>query len=179
MIERWLTAIRDDPARPPAAQCHVLTMLALRMDWKTGRGFASMLQLGGDADASKATVKRSTKWARDTGYLIQTRRGHYISKERTAASEWQLTQGLTPEPLDKPRAQNGQPKGSAEQPKGSLETPLQESVVHQESYPSARQPRASAPRPGQNPAPVDADAFAEKLRRELGWTRGDKWWPAS
>ena len=67
MIERWLTAIRAHPKRPPAAQCHVLTMLALRMDWTTGRGFASIHQLGADSDASRATVGRSTKWARDTG----------------------------------------------------------------------------------------------------------------
>jgi hypothetical protein len=136
-----------------------------------------MLQLGGDADASKATVKRSTKWARDAGFLIQARRGHYISEGRAAASEWQLTQGLTPEPLGEPRAQNGRAKGSMERAKGSPQTPHQESVVLQETSPSAREHSADAPRAG-NPGRVDADAFAEKLRRELGWNRGDKWWPA-
>jgi hypothetical protein len=151
MIERWLVAIRDHPERPAPAQCHVLTMLALRMDWTTGSGFASILQLTADATASKATVKRATKWARDTGFLIQTRRGHRIDAERSAASEWQLTQGLTPEPLEYPRAQNGRPKGSMKRPKGSPQTPLQESVVLQESSPSARRSRADAPRDSTQP----------------------------
>jgi hypothetical protein len=149
VIERWLVAVRDHPNRPPLTQCHVLTMLALRMNWATGRGFASMQQLSADSGASEATVKRSTKWGRDSGHLVQVRRGHYISAERKAATVWQLTQPgypqaesqpLTGELLGEPRAQNGRAKGSMEGAKGSAETHYQESVVLQESYSSARAP---------------------------------------
>jgi hypothetical protein len=140
MIERWLKEIRDHPTRPPMAQCHVLTMLALRMDWHTGSGFASTHQLQADSSASKATILRATKWARDASLLIQVKRGHRINAERRAASVWQLTQGLTPETLANPRCQNGRPKVSIEQAKVSAETHYQEPVVLQESYPSARAP---------------------------------------
>ena len=66
------------------AQCHVLTMLALRMDWHTGRGFASMQQLSADSAANERTVRRATSWARGDGYLVQVKRGHYISAGRKA-----------------------------------------------------------------------------------------------
>ena len=174
MIERWLVAIRDHPARPPMAQCHVLTMLALRLDWHTGRGFASAQQLAADSGASMATVKRSTKWGRDSGHLVQVKRGHYISAERKAATVWQLTepgypqaesQPLTGEPLADPRAQNGRAKGSMEQAKGSPQTHYQESVVLQESYPSARAPALRGTR---RPSIGDrAVAEAEELKAQL------------
>lgn len=94
------------------AQCHVLTMLALRMDWITGCGFASVRQLGQDADASERTVRRGLDWARDTGYLLRTRRGHRVTSERTVASEWRLTQPVTGDLLEKPTGQNGRPNRS-------------------------------------------------------------------
>jgi hypothetical protein len=107
VIERWLMEVRDHPKRPPALQRHVLTMLALRMDWYTGRGSATVKTLMADADASKNTVKRATKWARDAGLVVQTRRGHRISAEVTVPSEWQLTQGLTPGTLASTQGPNG------------------------------------------------------------------------
>jgi hypothetical protein len=99
VIESWLTAIRDHPSRPPAAQRHVLTMLALRMDWKTAQGYASTQQLTADADASKATVKRATAWARGASLLKMISRGHRITADRVTATKWALCQGLTDEPL--------------------------------------------------------------------------------
>src|SRR5450631_1489265 len=87
VIEGWLKAIRDHPERPAAMQRHVLTMLALRMDWATGAGFAGIRDLMADADASKSTVMRGTSWARDEHFLIRTRRGHYISAQTTIASQ--------------------------------------------------------------------------------------------
>jgi DNA-binding transcriptional regulator YhcF (GntR family) len=72
-------------------QCLVLDRLALRMDWQTGRGFASARQLAGDASVSEHTVKRATKWGRAHELLVLTRRGHYVNAERGAvASEWRL-----------------------------------------------------------------------------------------
>src|ERR1039457_213570 len=75
VIEGWLVAIRDHPQRPPAMQRYVLTVLALRLDWKTGAGFASTAQLAADADVTPPTVKRATSWARKAELLLQTRRG--------------------------------------------------------------------------------------------------------
>lgn len=124
MIEHWLRSIRDHPKRPPALQRHALAMLALRLDDRTGCGFASVVQVMADADASKATVKRATRWGRDHKFLVQTKRGHRVSAERVVASEWRLAlpaQGLMGEPLADPRAQYPPPKGSPV-------TPHQESV---------------------------------------------------
>jgi hypothetical protein len=93
MIERWLAAVRDHPDRPAALQRHVLTMLALRLDWTTGSGFASVRDIAADADASDHTVKRATGWARSdkVGLLMRTRRGHRLGNGGAVASEWRLT----------------------------------------------------------------------------------------
>jgi len=82
VIERWLVAVRDHPDRPPMAQRYVLACLALRMDWLTGRGFASTGQLAADSDAEERTIRRATGWARDTGLLLRTRRGHRLGNGR-------------------------------------------------------------------------------------------------
>src|SRR5262245_12764434 len=79
-------------------QRHVLHCLALRMNWMTGRGFASTSQLADDADASRSTVIRSTKWAVTSALLLQTRRGGRLGNGQVAASEWQLiARGHTPQ----------------------------------------------------------------------------------
>jgi hypothetical protein len=87
----WMAAVRDHPKRPPAAQVHALLLLALRMDWKTGCGFASMLQLAEDAESHRSTVWRATRWARDAELLVQTRRGHRVGDGTALSSEWRLT----------------------------------------------------------------------------------------
>jgi hypothetical protein len=141
VIEGWLKAIRDHPQRPAAMQRHVLTMLALRMDWATGAGFAGIRDLMADADASKSTVMRGTSWARDEHFLIRTRRGHYISAQTTIASQWQLTQGVTTETLGQSQGVNGsEPRCQPGQPKVSVGTTHQESS----SSESSSSPRASA-----------------------------------
>lgn len=107
MIERWLAAVRDHPERPPSAQRYVLVCLALRMDWVTGRGFASTGQLAADSDAEERTIRRATGWARDTGLLLRTRRGHRLGNGRVTASEWQLTQPVTGDLLTLSQPDNG------------------------------------------------------------------------
>jgi hypothetical protein len=112
VIERWLVAVRDHPDRPPPMQRMALYSLALRLDWKTGRGFASVEQIGTDADVHRATVQRALAWARSdaASLLLQTRRGHRIGAGRKVASEWQLTQRRTGETLAAdPTSQNGRP----------------------------------------------------------------------
>jgi hypothetical protein len=134
-----MTAIRDHPKRPTPGQSHVLTQLALRLDWTTGRGYAGTRQLEDDAGTSRSTVQRATRWARDNGFLTCTRRGHRISDEITIASEWLLTiphqsqpdtadrsaesQGVTGDALADPRRQNGRPKASAETTQGVSREP--------------------------------------------------------
>jgi hypothetical protein len=139
VIERWLKAIRDHPDRPAALQRHVLTMLALRMDYKTGRGFASVAQLGADADAGKSTVVRATGWARREALLIRTRKGHRIDAERKAASEWQLTQGVTPDTLATQGVNGSDPRCQQDRPKVSAQTHHQDlSSSESSSSPRAR-----------------------------------------
>ena len=95
MIERWLAAIRDHPGRPSTAQRMALQSLALRLDWRTGTGYASVRQVAEDSDVSEPTVRRATSWARGAEYLLQLRRGHRLGNGQTAATEWKLTQPLT------------------------------------------------------------------------------------
>jgi hypothetical protein len=156
-MEAWLAAIRDDPRRPPPHQVHALTMLALRVDWTTGTGFASGQQLAADAEATERTVKRATRWAREAGYVVQTRRGHRISEGVAAASEWQLiqpdgsrTQQDMPVPLatqqDMPvplagRTQGDRatgPRGQSHRPKGTPGPHHQESSTSRSSSSTAR-----------------------------------------
>jgi hypothetical protein len=140
VIEHWLTAIRDHPERPPPMQRHVLAMLGLRMDWATGRGFASTQQLGADSDASKATIVRATMWARGAAFLVQTRRGHRLGNGQAAASEWQLTQGLTHDTLNSQGLNGHASRSQQGDLKVSPETHHQESSTSQ----SSSSPRARA-----------------------------------
>lgn len=164
MIERWLVAIRDHPNRPPAHQRHVLTMLALRMDWTTGRGYVGTRDLMADADVCRNTVMRATSWARQEQLLMRTRRGHYINAQTTIASEWWLTrpqdqsQGLPTETLGQSQGLNGShPKSLSGQPKVSVGTTHQESSTSMSST-SARGGRADAPRARQR-HPCDTTAL--------------------
>jgi hypothetical protein len=112
-------------------------MLALRMDWTTGRGFASDKQLMADADVSESTVRRATRWGRQAEFTLRTRRGHRIDAERKAASEWQLTQPVSSDLLANPTGQGNGANRSAGRPNRSPETDYQESVVHQDLSPSS------------------------------------------
>jgi hypothetical protein len=142
VIETWLRAIRDHPHRPPALQRHSLAMLALRLDDRSGQGFCSTAQVMADADASKSTVMRATKWGRGQGFLLQTKRGHRIDSERVSASEWRLchpTQGVMGEPLAKTQGVNGQ------DPRCQQRTP-NKSPIHQERGAAATAPNGAPPR---------------------------------
>jgi hypothetical protein len=137
VIESWLTAVRDHPERPAAHQCHVLTMLALRMDWKTGCGFASTGQLVADAEAAERTVRRATSWARRSALLLQTRRGHRLGNGQVAASEWQLTQPATPDLLTSQPANGATSTGQS----GHLNRPLEH---HHQDLSSSRSSTSGA-----------------------------------
>ena len=87
---KWMAAVRDHPDRPPPEQCLVLDRLALRVDWKTGKGFASAAELAGDADVGERTVRRATAWARKHGLLIMGKRGHRRGDGSAKATDWVL-----------------------------------------------------------------------------------------
>jgi hypothetical protein len=127
VIERWLIAIRDHPGSPAIAQQLVLERLALRVDWQTGRGFASVRQLAVDARSSEPTVRRATSWARNAELLTQTRRGHRLGNGQIAASEWQLTQPLTGDRLGSQPLNGSASTAQQSDLNRSVETPHQES----------------------------------------------------
>jgi len=90
-----VAAIRDHPNKPAAAQCHVLTVLALRLDWASGTGHASLEVLTKDAGVEERTARRAIDWARgmprdERFFLARTRRGHRLGDGTRLASEWLL-----------------------------------------------------------------------------------------
>ena len=118
----WMTAVRDHPDRPPAMQRHVLLCLALRMDWRSGTGWASALQLAADAGVSEHTARRATVWGRrpcscggaecaEHGLLHRTSRGHRRGDGTAAASGWELA--LPPQPATDGRLRPSQPASGA------------------------------------------------------------------
>jgi hypothetical protein len=165
VIERWLAAVRDHPERPPALQRLALTCLALRMDWTTGRGYASTGQLAADTDAEERTVRRATGWARDTGLLLRTRRGHRLGNGRVTASEWQLTQPVTGDLLTSSQPDNGR-----------ISTGLQHTTIksplHQES--NARASAARDQDQDQNQGQV-GDSIADKEQPIANSQASSRW----
>jgi hypothetical protein len=147
----WLAATRDHPDRPDRVQCHVLTMLALRLDWDgRGRGFASVPELMADADASKSTVERALGWARGKGpardsrfFLVQTKRGHRLGNGKTKASEWLLRLPGDPPYVPPPR------KAGASQgvTRDTLRSGLKVSGGASQGVTRDTPPRPSTPRP--------------------------------
>ena len=138
----WLAAIRDHPRKPPTEQCHALTMLVLRLDWKTLNGHCGTVQLQADTDAGRSTVLRALGWAKREGFLTQTRRGHRLGNGQKIASEWALSipqadgQGVSrdtlsemdgaasrcqPGDLEAPQGVNGSPQGVSGEPPSSLD----------------------------------------------------------
>jgi hypothetical protein len=86
----WLVIVRDHPARPHGAVFEVLAMLALRMKWADGTGFASNATLAEDCGGGISTVQRATKWAMGAGLLERTARGHRRGDGTPSANEWRL-----------------------------------------------------------------------------------------
>jgi hypothetical protein len=163
----WMTAVRDHPDRPPALQRHVLFMLALRLDWATGCGFASTGQLAGDSDCDERTVKRATKWGREHEMLVQARRGHRLGDGRAIASEWHLkcpSQGDTGVLLSGiSRGQDSSLKGTADASQGDTTTPP--------SRPVTSRPSSSA---RGTAADIIRSAFPDATDDEIQAITGDK-----
>ena len=108
MIELWRIAVRDHPGRPAPDQCHVLMVLPSRLDWRTGRGYASVAVLCADSGRSEATVRRALRWAQSptAALLLRLRRGHRLGSGEAIASEWQLTMPVD-NPVSLPVSGNG------------------------------------------------------------------------
>jgi hypothetical protein len=153
----WLTAVRDHPDRPPPMQRLVLDCLGLRMDWKTGQGFASALTLAKDADVCGRTVLRATAWARKHGLLVMEKRGHRLTDESVKATEWVLclpSQHVTGDLLEDAPTGHGSPVGKA--PTGQSGhpnvtiRPSQRDSTAPPSRPSSSKPSSSLARAGRD-----------------------------
>jgi hypothetical protein len=96
----WMTAMRDHPDRPPPALFAVLACLALRVDWETGCGHASVAQLAADSGAGTRTVERATARARGRGFLALEKRGHRRGDGSLRANEWRLRLPSQPDTED-------------------------------------------------------------------------------
>jgi hypothetical protein len=132
-LGEWEKAIRDHPDRLGNAPYRALVCLALRLDWVTGTGFASVPQIAADARCGTATVRRAITWARDRGLLDRLQRGgrHGIS---VSASEYLTlvpSQQITRDPLGTvPKGSNRAPKRSNRAPKRSKRAPKRSSGDH-------------------------------------------------
>lgn len=178
----WLKAVRDHPDKPAPMQCHVLTMLAVRMDWKSGDGFASMQMLAEDARVSQHTAKRATTWARrpckcdvkgaecaEHRLLHRIRRG----SSTAVASVWQLelpSERSTDGTLNGAEGSNGT---SSRIQRATLKVPAE--TDHQDPGPqdpgsSANGDGAKAPRPPfaqpETPLPPPCPDCGVQLTRE-------------
>jgi hypothetical protein len=153
----WQKAVRDAPDRPPPMQRLVLDSLTLRVDWQTGKGFASAAALAGDADVGERTVRRATAWARGRGLLVMEKRGHRLTDEAAKATEWLLR--LPPQPATGGRLEDaptghGRPVGEAQPAKrGHPNRPIEASQPVSPAPPS----RPITSRPSTSPARAARD----------------------
>jgi hypothetical protein len=97
----WLRAVRDHPDPLDHAQYRALACLALRLDWVTGKGFASLTEVAADARCGVSTVQRAVIWARKRGLLERTRQGRHIGRGSSSrASEYQTAAPAQPVTCD-------------------------------------------------------------------------------
>src|ERR1022692_2276493 len=89
-LAEWTWQMRELKPKPPPGYLGILWMLAARLDVRTGCGWASVRDLSELSGAGRNTVLRATAWARNHGLLARTARGHRVTDERDAASQWQL-----------------------------------------------------------------------------------------
>lgn len=82
----WLRALRDDPA---VTGTRLLVLLTVGT-YLNGSGFLSVDQIAASTGLGRRTVIRHLGWARRTGWLVQTRRGHRLGNGGVVASEYQL-----------------------------------------------------------------------------------------
>jgi hypothetical protein len=161
----WMRAIRDAQPGFRGKRLPVLWALALRMG-PNGQGFASHHVLAVDADVSEHTARRSTREARDRGYLDQTRRGGRRGTGVVMASEWALTEPSQPVTGDTLRATpTGHPLDVSDGPQTAKSGspnghPLAaQEVLYQEV--SSKTPYVST-----GPAPVAANGGKEPHKNE-------------
>lgn len=106
-LGNWLKAVRDHPDRLDHAQYRALACLALRLDWVTGEGFASIAEVAADADCGERTARRAITWACEHELLVRTAQGRHVGRGSSGrASEYRTCvplQPVTRDPL--PRSQ--------------------------------------------------------------------------
>jgi hypothetical protein len=161
----WMAAVRDHPQRPPSEQRHVLMNLALRLSWETSTGFASARQLAADVGCDERTVRRATAWARASGMLIRTKRGHRLGDGSVLASEWRLT---TPQPDSDVRLIEPLSTGQS--------TCLNRTTAPSQPDTPTPPSRPSSSRPNSSAEPIDVAAMIAKTKADLAEINRRKRW---
>jgi hypothetical protein len=162
-----MRAVRDHPGRPGPVLCRVLDCLALRLDWQTGYGFASIDTLIADTGTSEATVRRALRWARSAGLVDQYRRGHRIAADRVIASEWRLLLPVTGDRLA------ADPTGHRNRPNRSERT-TQPVTSDTPSRPSPSRPSPSARTRGPSAAEIIRAVYPDATDDEIKIITEDK-----
>ena len=111
-LGNWLTAIRDHPDPLPDAQYRALVGLALRLDWRTGAGFASVAEVAMDARCHRTTAQHAMAWACERGLLERVKRGRHVGRGSSGkASDWRTR--VPPQPVIRGRLPASQRRASA------------------------------------------------------------------
>jgi hypothetical protein len=172
----WQKELRACPDRPRGRQRRqfdALLALSALLDWPTGMGFASEIQVARDADVGERTVRRAITWARRHGWLHQARRGHGhkadVGYAESTASKWVL---LLPEQQANSAEQ---PANSSEQQANSAEQPAITTGRLSESTPSESTPPGAAVSEAAqvlldrtDATPEEAEAIADAKQAEPG-----------
>lgn len=86
----WLAALLEHKDLT-AGHYRVLSYLALkRLDYGSGAGYCSIASLANGLGVGVTVVKDALRLAQKAGLLEQTRRGHRLNDDASAASEWQI-----------------------------------------------------------------------------------------
>lgn len=172
----WLALLLDYRPLLPDKRFRILAALMRQLDWKTGAGYCSEQTLADVTGAGKRTVRDTLKWARDTGYLIRTRKGHRLGDGTTRASEWLLRQPAVrlpvenSQPADELPVETSQPAESACQP--AEPTMSTGSSSDPPSHLGFNEPRVTANRGTQALLP---SGEAKKLETWYQWTSDQSW----
>lgn len=83
----WQRAVRDDPTITGTRMLVLLTV-GVHLD---GSGYLGIDQVAASTGLGERTVRRHLAWARHTGWLYRSRRGHRLGSGQPIASEYRLT----------------------------------------------------------------------------------------
>jgi hypothetical protein len=157
----WKRYLQERPDRPQGRQrrqADVLLALADMLDAETGEGHVPVLELAKAAGVSETVAKRAITWARTSGLLERTSRGHRLGDGATVASGWRLLLGEI------------QPQQVSSPPQQANSAPQQVSSRDQQvSSAKAPESRPAAARTGKRGTPTPPPAG--EILRHHDWCR--------